>query len=328
MLDAGVHFGHQIRRWHPKMEPYIYTVAKDIHIIDLEQSEKMLKTACEVLFNAAKAGKKIVFVGTKKQSRDIVELEAKRCGAMYVRERWIGGTVTNFSNIKRNLDKLIKYIKDRDEGNFEGRTKKERLLIDREIEKMLAVYGGIISMRSNPDILFVIDPKREKTAVREAKNAGIPTVAIVDTNADPTVVDYAIPGNDDAIKSIALLVKAVADAVEEGYKEFGKSKEQDSETIAKDSKDVAEKEVKEAKEDAPVVTATESPVATDTSQVAEIEDKLLDEVVEEAPKVSVKDSDDEKVAAVKEVKKDVGVKSSKTKSANSKSKPKAKVKKA
>ncbi|GEM_PF-486073 len=270
MLDAGVHFGHQVRRWHPKMEPYIYIAAKDIHIIDLEQSEKMLGKACEFLFEAAKEGKKVVFVGTKKQSRDIIELEAKRCGAMYVKERWVGGTITNFPFIKKNLDKLIKYMKDREEGNFVKYTKKERLLIDRSIDKMNSSYGGIISMRATPDVLFVIDPKREKTAIREAKNSHIPVVAIVDTNADPTTVNYPIPGNDDAIKSIALLVKAVADAIEEGYKEFGKIKE--AALAAKEPAKVVEKIAA-----APaVITGTESPVVTEV--VNKKDEKILEEV--------------------------------------------------
>ena len=220
LIEAGVHFGHQIRRWHPKMEPYIYTVNKNIHIIDLEDTERLLKEACEYMYKLASEGKKIVFVGTKKQSKDIIKSEAERSGAMFVNERWIGGTLTNFPTIKKNLDKLIKYIRGKETGEFEKYTKKERLLIDRETEKMNLVYGGILSLAETPAVLFVIDPKREKTAVKEAQNVGIPVVAIVDTNADPTGIDYIIPGNDDAIKSVALLVRTVSDAVEEGYKEF------------------------------------------------------------------------------------------------------------
>jgi small subunit ribosomal protein S2 len=222
MLDAGVHFGHQLRRWHPKMEPYIFGVKRNVHIIDLEQTEKLLESADTFLYEIAKKGQKIIFVGTKKQSREIIELEAKRCGAMYVTERWVGGTVTNFKTIKKNLDKLIDFIKGREEGRFDKYTKKERLLIDREIEKMNLVYGGIINMKDTPYAIFVIDPKREKTAVHEAKNNKIPVVALIDTNADPTGIDYPIPGNDDAIRSVALIVKSIADAIEEGYKEFAK----------------------------------------------------------------------------------------------------------
>ncbi|HQG58762.1 MAG TPA: 30S ribosomal protein S2, partial [bacterium] len=221
MIDAGVHFGHQTKRWHPKMEPYIYTVSKGVHIIDLEKTEEMLRKACDFLYEQASMGKVIVFVGTKKQSKDIIEKEAKRSGALYVNERWVGGTITNFETIKKNIDKLLSYLKSREEGKFSIYTKKERLLIDREIEKLQASYGGISSLRKTPEVLFVIDTKREKTAIREAKRSGVPVVAIVDTNANPEDIDYPIPGNDDAIKSVALIVRAIADAVEEGYKEFG-----------------------------------------------------------------------------------------------------------
>jgi len=281
LIEAGVHFGHQIKRWHPKMEPYIYTVSKNIHIIDLEDTERLLKEACEFLYNQASEGKTIVFVGTKKQSKDVIKAEAIRCGAMYVNERWVGGTITNFQTIKKNLDKLIKYIKGKETGEFDIYTKKERLLIDREIEKMDLVYGGILNLTDTPDVLFVIDPKREKTAVKEAKNAKIPVVAIIDTNADPTGIDYIIPGNDDAIKSVALLVRTVADAIEEGYKEFDKK----GRVIAK-----KEAEVKaEAEKAEMVITATESPVVT--VEVEEIEEKLVEEEPKKIEKLVEKEAE-------------------------------------
>lgn len=287
LIEAGVHFGHQIRRWHPKMETYIYTVSKNIHIIDLEDTERLLKEACEFLFKQASEGKKIVFVGTKKQSKEIIQSEATRSGAMFVNERWIGGTITNFPTIKKNLDKLIKYMRGKETGEFDKYTKKERLLIDRETEKMNLVYGGILNLTETPDVLFVIDPKRERTAVKEAQNAGIPVVAIVDTNADPTGIDYIVPGNDDAIKSVAILVRAIADAVEEGYKEFDKK---GAELIKKAEK-AADAEV--AQKEKMVVTTTESPVVT--AEVEEIEEKLVVEVVE--PKKIVKiEEKDEKVS--------------------------------
>ena len=236
MIEAGVHFGHQIKRWHPKMEPYIYTVSKKVHIIDLEETEKLLKEACEYLYEQASEGKTIVFVGTKKQSKDVIELEAKRSGAMYVNERWIGGTMTNFQTIKKNLRKLLDLIKGREEGDFEKRTKKERLMIDREIEKLTRVYGGIVNLKKIPDVVVVIDPKREKTAVREAQFAGKKVVALVDTNADPTGIDFPIPGNDDAIKSVALIVKSLAEAVENGYKAFDKkSKAEETEKVEEEN---------------------------------------------------------------------------------------------
>ena len=245
MLDAGVHFGHQVRRWHPKMEPYIYSVNKNTHIIDLEKTEQMLEKACEFLFQQSSIGKSIVFVGTKRQSKDIVENEAKRCGAMYVNERWIGGTITNFETIRKNLTKLLDMMKNREEGKYEIYTKKERLLIDKEIEKLLSSYGGIINLKAAPEVLFVIDPKREKTAVREAKISDVPVVAIVDTNADPTEVNYPVPANDDAIKSVALIVKAISSAIEEGYKEYGKAAEKMERQREKEAQIAAEEAAKE-----------------------------------------------------------------------------------
>jgi small subunit ribosomal protein S2 len=275
MIDAGVHFGHQTKRWHPKMEPYIYTVSKGVHIIDLEKTEEMLRKACDFLYEQASMGKVIVFVGTKKQSKDIIEKEAKRSGALYVNERWVGGTITNFETIKKNIDKLLNYLKNREDGKFSIYTKKERLLIDREIEKLQASYGGISSLKKTPEVLFVVDPKREKTAIREAKKSGVSVVAIVDTNANPKDIDYPIPGNDDAIKSVALIVRAIADAVEEGYKEFGKS----------------EKEKREKKE----IEEKESSFEKDKGIVSEeividVEEKLVNEAVKEENEIAIKES--------------------------------------
>lgn len=256
LIEAGVHFGHQAKRWHPKMEQYIYTVSSGVHIIDLEETEKKLKVAAEKVYEIAKEGKTVVFVGTKRQSKDIIELEAKRSGALFVTERWIGGTITNFPTIKKNLDKLLRMIKGREDGSYSNYTKKERLMIDREIEKLQTVYGGIVSMKQKPDLLFVVDSKREKTAIKEAKAAGIPVVSIVDTNCDPSLINYVIPGNDDAIKSVALLVRVISDAVEAGYQEFDKKSE------------AVEAPIVEVKtEEIPVnVTTDESPKATKTEK--------------------------------------------------------------
>ncbi len=275
MIDAGVHFGHQAKRWHPKMEPYIYTVSKNVHIIDLEKTEEMLDTACKFLYEQASQGKVIVFVGSKKQVKDIIENEGKRSGALYVNERWVGGTITNFETIKKNIDKLLDYIKGRDEGKFSIYTKKERLLIDREIEKLTATYGGIVSLKKAPDVLFIIDPKREKTAIREAKLTDVPVVSVVDTNANPTIIDYPIPGNDDAIKSVALIVRAIADAVEEGYKEFGKSETEKKEKREADEKETLENEKLK-------VVPEEVAVA--------VEEKLVEEVVKEENEIAIKES--------------------------------------
>ena len=282
LIDAGVHFGHQIRRWHPKMEPYIYMVNKNVHIIDLEQTESMLKKACEYLYETAKNGKVIVFVGTKRQSKEIIEAEAKRCGAMYVNQRWIGGTMTNFKTIKNNLDKLLDYIKGKEEGKFDKYTKKERLLIDREIEKMMLVYGGIINLKGTPGALFIIDPKREKTAVREAKAVGIKTVALVDTNTDPSDVDFPIPANDDAIKSVALLVRTISQAVEEGYKEFDKTgKEKSAEAAPSNTTEGMEAEAKPIN------------ITVDESHIQKLEKEIEKTVEEEKEKIVEKSVDKE-----------------------------------
>jgi small subunit ribosomal protein S2 len=249
LLDSGVHFGHQVRRWHPKMEPYIYSVRKNIHIIDLEQTEQKLKEACDFLFETAKRGEQVIFVGTKKQAREVIELEAKRSGALYVTERWIGGTITNFKIIKKNIEKLLGYLKRKEEGDLDKYTKKERLLIDREIEKMQRNIGGIVGLKGDPGAMFLVDAKREKTALREANRAGVPVVGLVDTNSDPEGIQYVIPGNDDAIKSIAVILKAISHAVEEGYKEFA-AKQSEKEQPATATEDVQKAKVEAVKKPA------------------------------------------------------------------------------
>ena len=289
LLDAGAHFGHQVRRWHPKMEPYIYSVNKNTHIIDLEKTEECLKKACEFLFEQAKLGKSIVFVGTKRQSKDIVENEAKRCGAKYVNERWVGGTITNFETIKKNLSKLLDMIKGRQEGKFDIYTKKERLLIDRDIVKLTIAYGGIVDLKDAPQVLFVIDPKREKTAVREAIISNVPVVSIVDTNANPTEVNYPIPANDDAIKSVALIVKAISGAIEEGYKEFGKAAEKLEKQREKEAKQAAEEAAKEVER-----------IAKEAEKIAkEVAEKLEEEKAEKAKVTENKPKEEKKVVKKK-----------------------------
>lgn len=243
LLDAGVHFGHQTRRWHPAMEKYIYAVKKNIHIFDLEQTERLLNEACDYLYKVSSEGGQIVFVGTKKQAREIVQIEAKRCGAFYVSERWLGGTITNFSIIKKNMDKLVDYMRKREEGEFNHYTKKERLLIDREIERLEKSVGGLVGLSDKPAAIFAVDARRERTAVREANIADVKVVALVDTNTDPQDIDYVIPGNDDAIKSIALIIKAVADSVEAGYKEYAKKTKARAKA---DAKEKVKKAVKKA----------------------------------------------------------------------------------
>lgn len=232
LFSAGVHFGHQIKRWNPNMEPYIFAQRSGIHIIDLDETHKGLEKAAEFLKEVASKGGQIIFIGTKRQASQIVESEAKRSGALYVSDRWLGGTITNYRIIRRNMDKLVDYIRKREEGDFDKYTKKERLLLDRAIDKLQRSVGGIVSLQGKPAAIFVVDSRREKTAVKEANIVKIPVVGIVDTNSDPRVVDYVIPGNDDAIRSIATIVKVIADAVESGYAEYAKIAEKEAKEMS------------------------------------------------------------------------------------------------
>ncbi len=218
LLDAGVHFGHQRRRWHPRMAPYIYTEEKGVHIFDLAKTRDHLITAAKFLHQTAKDGGTVIFVGTKRQAKDIVEAEAKRCGAMYITERWLGGLLTNFDHVKINMERLNDLTAKREKGELAHYTKKEQLLIDRQVKKLELLVGGIRNLKELPAAIVLASARREQTAVREANRKGIPLVAIVDTNADPLAIDYLIPGNDDARKSLALIFKILADAVEQGYK--------------------------------------------------------------------------------------------------------------
>jgi small subunit ribosomal protein S2 len=216
LLEAGVHFGHQTRRWNPRMKPYIYGQKNGIHIIDIQQTARALVDASRFVTTTVSRGQPILFVGTKRAARDIVEEEARRAGMFYVNDRWLGGTLTNFQTVKKSIERLNSYQKLKNEGNFERLTKKEALQLTREIEKMEKSLGGIKDMKSLPGALFVIDPKKEHIAVKEAGKLGIPVVALCDTNCDPQGIEHVIPGNDDAIKSIRLFTAAIADAAAEG----------------------------------------------------------------------------------------------------------------
>jgi small subunit ribosomal protein S2 len=216
LLEAGVHFGHQTKRWNPKMKPYIWGERNGIYIIDLTQTTQLLNQAYEVVKKAASQGKKIVFVGTKKQAADIVEEEAKRCGAYFINRRWLGGTLTNFETIRTRINKLRELEEMKSSGHFDRLPKKEVALLTRQLTKLERSLGGIKDMRGMPDLLFIVDQKRELNAVMEANKAGVPVVAVVDTNCDPDRIDYVIPGNDDAIRAIRLITKTIADAVIEG----------------------------------------------------------------------------------------------------------------
>ena len=217
LLEAGVHFGHQTSRWNPKMKPYIFGARNGIHIIDLQQTVTMFKDVEAVVRDLAASGGNVLFVGTKKQAQDAIREEAVRCGMFHVHNRWLGGTLTNFSTIRASIDRLRKLEEmENDPRIVDALTKKEMLGLKREKDKLEQSLGGIKAMRKLPDAVFVIDPKQEEIAVKEARKLGIPVVAVIDTNCDPDMIDYKVPGNDDAIRAIRLFCSAIADAVLEG----------------------------------------------------------------------------------------------------------------
>jgi small subunit ribosomal protein S2 len=213
LLEAGVHFGHQTRRWNPKMAPYIYTERNGIYIIDLQKSVGKVDEAYNAIKDIAADGGTILFVGTKKQAQDSVKTEAERCGMYYVNERWLGGMLTNFKTIQTRIAKLKKIEKMAEDGTFDVLPKKEVALLQKELEKLQKNLGGIKDMKKIPDAIFVVDPKKERICVQEAHSLGIPLIGIADTNCDPDELDYVIPGNDDAIRAVKLIVSKMADAV-------------------------------------------------------------------------------------------------------------------
>ena len=216
LLEAGVHFGHQTRRWNPKMAQYIFTERNGIYIIDLQKTVKKLEEAYFFVRDVAAAGDSVLFVGTKKQAQEAVKEEAERCGQFYVNARWLGGMLTNFKTMRRRIDRLNQLKKMEEDGTFNLLPKKEVVKLKLEIEKLEKYLGGVKEMKKLPGALFVIDPRKEKNAIAEARKLGVAIVAIVDTNCDPDEVDYVIPGNDDAIRAIKLISQTMANAVLEG----------------------------------------------------------------------------------------------------------------
>jgi len=216
LLEAGVHFGHQTRRWNPKMAQYIFTERNGIYIIDLQKTVKKIDEAYMFVRNLAMEGKTMLFVGTKKQAQESIQSEAERCNMFYVNNRWLGGMLTNFRTIRTRIDRLNEIDKMEEAGQFEVLPKKEVVKLQHEREKLVSNLGGIRKMKKLPDALFIVDPRKEHIAVCEARTLGIPIVAIVDTNCDPDEVDYVIPGNDDAIRAVKLIAGKMADAILEG----------------------------------------------------------------------------------------------------------------
>jgi small subunit ribosomal protein S2 len=246
LLESGVHFGHQTRRWNPKMKPFIFGVRKNIHIIDLQKTLRYFRYTYNVVRDAAKEGKTILFVGTKKQAKNAIEEHARRCGMPYVNSRWLGGTLTNFNTIRKSIRKLEVIEEMEKSGQMDLLTKKEALMLRRKKEKLENYLGGIRDMKQLPDMLFVIDTVREHIAVKEGNKLGIPIIAPLDTNCDPDLIDYPIPGNDDAIRSIQLFCREIADAIIEGKELRAQELGEEEEGV----EPVSEEEMREVVEEA------------------------------------------------------------------------------
>jgi small subunit ribosomal protein S2 len=241
LVEAGAHFGHLTRRWNPKMKPYIFMEKNGIHIIDLKKTQTYLEEAANELSKLVADGKKVLFVGTKKQAKNVIETEARRCGQNWVSERWLGGMLTNFATIRKSVKRLSNIEKQETDGTFDKITKKERLFLTREKDKLKKVLEGVETMSKLPGALFVVDIKKESIAVQEAHRLNIPVFAIVDTNCDPNEVDYLVPANDDAVKTVEIITNYMADGVIEGD---AKLKEKKAEEVAEKERVKKEKESK------------------------------------------------------------------------------------
>ncbi|HEX9913212.1 MAG TPA: 30S ribosomal protein S2 [candidate division Zixibacteria bacterium] len=241
LLEAGVHFGHQTKRWNPKMKPFIFTSRNGIYIIDLQKTVNSLEKACQKIKELIENGKDILFVGTKKQAKEVIKEEALRCGMPYVTERWLGGMMTNFQTIRRNIKRLKDLERMKEDGTFDKLTKKEASGLQREIEKLENVLGGIKNVVKLPGAIFVVDSKKERIAVAEANKLKIPVIAIIDTNSDPDVIDYPIAGNDDAVKSIKIITHEIINAVLESQHKLLEEKEEESKVEARVKKSKEEK---------------------------------------------------------------------------------------
>lgn len=271
LIEAGAHFGHLTRRWNPKMKPYIFMEKNGIHIIDLKKTQSLITEVGEELSKMAADGKRILFVGTKKQAKNIIETEAKRCESNWVSERWLGGMLTNFSTIRKSVKRLTTLEKQETDGTFDMITKKERLFRTREKEKLKKVLEGVESMNKLPGAMFVVDIKKESIALQEAKKLNIPVFAIVDTNCDPDQVNHVVPANDDAVKTIELITKYMADAVIEGS---AKAKEMKAEESAENERS---KKESERKEDEPKRIVRTRKKVEDKEQKAKVSEEVKSE---------------------------------------------------
>lgn len=251
LLEAGVHFGHQTRRWNPKMAPYIFGDRNGIHIIDLQKTLRMANESYDFMRELAAAGGSVLFVGTKRQARDATKEEAIRSGQYYVNHRWLGGMLTNFKTVQQSVRKMKELNRKKEEGTFDLVTKKEALKMQGELDKLELTLGGVAEMSRLPDCLFVIDVAKEELAVKEAQKLGIPVVAVVDSNCNPTGIDYVVPGNDDAIRAVRLFCSKIADAIIEGSETFTLEN-------AEDGADIIEQMANQAEETAEVEEAAEA----------------------------------------------------------------------
>jgi small subunit ribosomal protein S2 len=274
LLAAGSHFGHLTRRWNPKMKEFIFMERNGIHIIDLKKSQVKIDVAFDAIKKIVEDGEEILFVGTKKQAKEIIKGEAKRCGQFFITDRWLGGTLTNFGTIKKSIKHMKNLDKMSSDGTYEKITKKEILHIEREKEKMKKVLDGIEEMKRLPGLIFIVDTKKEQIAVQEARKLNIPIVAIVDTNSDPTIIDYPIPANDDAAKSISIISRIIADAVVEGSQKLKKQQaEQEAIAEAEKAAEIVEEEKSKKQAEKTKKEADTKSSAKETSEKTEKEDK-------------------------------------------------------
>jgi len=294
LLESGVHFGHQTRRWNPKMAPYLYGKRNGIHIIDLQKTLKLANSAYQFMRELSAAGGRVLFVGTKKQARDAIREEAGRGNQFFVNHRWLGGMLTNFSTVQQSVRKMKDLQRQKEDGTFELLTKKEGLQLQRKLDKLERSLSGIADMTQLPDCLFVIDIKKEELAVTEARRLGIPIVAVVDSNCDPSNIDYIIPGNDDAIRAVRLFCSKIADAMVEGAEAWRLENAEEGEDIT----EMAEGEEAPLVETA-AVEAEAAPQAEKASEVEAPKEKAVEKeaAATEAPKEKAAEKDSKAAAA-------------------------------
>ena len=296
MLEAGVHFGHQTSRWNPKMSRYIFGERNGVHILDLQKTAKELKKACAYIKEEAKKGSKFLFVGTKKQAQDAIQTEAARVNCPCIHEKWLGGTLTNFQTVRKSVERMAELERWENEGVLKAISKKESSRLTKELNRLQKLLGGIRDMKTLPDVLFVIDPVDTQGAVREAKILGIPVVAVCDTNADPDNIDYPIPGNDDAARSIKLFCAAIADSILEARAE---ANPQPAQQVVEEEKPVENPIMAEALKAAVITEETTEPAKEEVKEVAEVAVAEKVDAAEVAEEVKEKKTTAKKPAAKK-----------------------------